>query len=344
MQPVNPGIGTLLAVLAGLLLGSFALPMKRMRDWQWENTWFAYCMWSLIVFTWGLAFTTVPGLIPVLLTVPVRAFVPVFLFGAGWGIGCVLFGLALDKSGLALGTAIVLGLNNALGALLPLILFHADQLAARTGRMLVAGVTTMIVGVTLCAWAGSTRKGSLEQTGNSMSAGEKAQIRKGIFLAIAAGIFATMFNFALVFAGPIQNLVGRAGAQQIYVNNAVWCVSLLGGFIVNAGYCGYLLTRNRTWSLFTAPHSVHNWSLSIIMGGTWMGGVALYGMAVSKLGRLGPSIGWALIQTTAIMAGNLLGLLTGEWRNSGHRFRAGMASGLAVLFGGITVVAASALV
>jgi L-rhamnose-H+ transport protein len=75
-----------------------------------------------------------------------------------------------------------------------------------------------------------------------------------------------------------------------------------------------------------------------------MGGVVIYGMAVSKLGRLGPSVGWALIQSMAIIAGNLLGLLTGEWRNAGPRFRPRMVSGLAVLFAGIAMVAASALV
>jgi hypothetical protein len=36
--------------------------------------------------------------------------------------------------------------------------------------------------------------------------------------------------------------------------------------------------------------------------------------------------------------------LTGEWRNSGRRFKAGMVSRLAMLFGGIAIVAASALV
>lgn len=344
MQVGHPGVGILLALLAGVLLGAFALPMKRMRDWQWENTWLAYCFWSLIVFSWLFGLVTVPSLFSVVLTAPSWALVPVFLFGAGWGIGCVLFGLALDMSGLALGTAIVLGLNNALGALLPLILFHSDQLARRTGLTLLAGVSIMMTGVALCAWAGSSREGSLEAGGNPVGPRGKNRVRKGVFLAIAAGIFGTMFNFALVFGDTLRNLAEREGAQPIYANNAVWCVSLFGGFVVNAAYCGYLLARKRSWPLFSWRHSVRNWPLSIVMGGTWMGGVVIYGMAVSKLGRLGPSVGWALIQSMAIMTGNMLGLLSGEWRNAGPRFRPRMVSGLAVLFAGIAMVAASALV
>jgi len=75
-----------------------------------------------------------------------------------------------------------------------------------------------------------------------------------------------------------------------------------------------------------------------------MGGVAIQGMAVSKLGRFGPSIGWALIQSTAIMAGTAKGLITGEGRNASNQFRRRMITGLLTLFGGIGTVALSALV
>jgi hypothetical protein len=89
--------------------------------------------------------------------------------------------------------------------------------------------------------------------------------------------------------------------------------------------------------------AVRNSILSIVMGGTWMGGVAIYGMTVSKLERFGPSIGWALIQSEAIMAGNAMGLITGERRNTTNLFRCRMISGLLTLFGGIATVALSAL-
>jgi L-rhamnose-H+ transport protein len=153
-----------------------------------------------------------------------------------------------------------------------------------------------------------------------------------------------MFNFAVVYGDPLRRLAEWAGARPVNTNNAVWCVSLMSGFIVNSAYCGYLLTRNRNCSLFTTRHSVHNWILSILMGGTWMGGVAIHGMAVSKPGRFGASIGWALIQSTAIMAGNAKGLITGEWRNTSNQFRRRMIAGLLTLFGGIATVALSALV
>lgn len=114
--------------------------------------------------------------------------------------------------------------------------------------------------------------------------------------------------------------------------------------MVNAAYCGYLLFRNRSWSNFGVKEPWRNCLLSLGMGGMWMGGVAVYGAAVSQLGSLGPSVGWALIQSMAIMAGSLVGLLTGEWQDAGVRFRVRMAAGLVVLFAGMALVSAAAFV
>jgi hypothetical protein len=51
-----------------------------------------------------------------------------------------------------------------------------------------------------------------------------------------------------------------------------------------------------------------------------------------------------LIQTTSILAANLMGLITREWQDGGGRFRAGMAAGLALLCTGIAIVSGSAFV
>ncbi len=45
-------------------------------------------------------------------------------FGAGWGLANIGFGLGLKMVGLSVGTAIMLGLSNTLGALMPLVLYQ----------------------------------------------------------------------------------------------------------------------------------------------------------------------------------------------------------------------------
>src|ERR1700722_20575362 len=133
------GEGVLFGIVSGSLLGIFALPMKYVRQWRWENTWLMYCFWSLLILPWGLAFLTVPHLLDVIGGVSTRALVLPFVFGFGWGIACVLLGLGLKLVGLALGTAIVLGLNNALGAILPLFLSHRSEIGTAGAQFLGAG-------------------------------------------------------------------------------------------------------------------------------------------------------------------------------------------------------------
>src|SRR5690242_237557 len=150
--------GVLLGIASGVLLGLFALPMKAIERWRWENTWLIYCFWSLLILPWSLALLTVPELANVIGTVPTSSLVWILLFGMGWGVGCVLFGLGLKLVGLALGTAIVLGLNNALGAILPLLLSHRSETAGASGQVLVAGVAIMLAGVVACSWAGRRKE------------------------------------------------------------------------------------------------------------------------------------------------------------------------------------------
>lgn len=328
------GEGVLFGVIAGSFLGIFALPMKAVRVWRWENTWLMYCFWSLLILPWGLAFLTVPHVLDVMGGVSARALALPFVFGLGWGIACVLFGLGLKLLGIALGTAIVLGLNNALGALLPLLLTHRAEIATGGAHTLAGGVAIMLVGVMLCSWAAKQKEG------NSATAG--AGRAKGILYCLASGVIGTSFNLALVYGTELNSAALKAGASTLNANNPVWCISLLGGLLPNFAYCSYLLTRNSAWKLFLPEKSRVDWFLAFAMGLMWLSGVAIYGMAVQQLGRFGASVGWALIQSTAIIAGNVSGFATGEWKGAAAKAKRPILAGLVVLILGIVVVGWSA--
>jgi len=56
------GLGLVRIIFGGMLNGSFALPMKRMPFWKWENTWLVYSLIGMVVFPWLFAMATVPQL------------------------------------------------------------------------------------------------------------------------------------------------------------------------------------------------------------------------------------------------------------------------------------------
>lgn len=74
------------------------------------------------------------------------------------GFDVVLYGLGIDMLGLALGTAIILGLCTSVGSLVPLIGQHRDKLWAPSGLVTLAGVLLLTMAVALFALAGNQRE------------------------------------------------------------------------------------------------------------------------------------------------------------------------------------------
>ena len=200
----------------------------------------------------------------------------------------------------------------------------------------------MLFGVALCSWAGAQKEREPTKGKPDAATITSTGRTRGILICVAGGVIGTCFNLALVFGGELSRAALKAGASELNANNPVWCISLLGGFIPNFAYCSYLLTRNSGWKLFSPGRARIDWFLSFVMGLMWLSGVAIYGMSVQRLGKLGASIGWALIQSTAIIAGNLSGFVAGEWRGTGEKARRTMGEGLFILIVGIVVVGWSA--
>ncbi|HLJ89958.1 MAG TPA: L-rhamnose/proton symporter RhaT, partial [Candidatus Angelobacter sp.] len=104
------GLAILLVLIGGAMEGSFALPMQRTQRWAWENVWLIYSVVGLIVIPWIAAWITVPHLFLVYHQVAGRTLFMAALFGFGWGIANVLFGLALPLVGMAITFAVIVGM------------------------------------------------------------------------------------------------------------------------------------------------------------------------------------------------------------------------------------------
>jgi len=117
-----------LVVFAGVLNGSFAVPMKWMHNWAWENIWLAWSAIGLLILPLGLTAITVPGLVNVYLRSERMILLVVFCSGLLWGISQVLFGLGIERIGIGLGFAIVISLAAVTGSLVPLLFYtHAEN-------------------------------------------------------------------------------------------------------------------------------------------------------------------------------------------------------------------------
>jgi L-rhamnose-H+ transport protein len=328
----SAGLGFFILVIAGLMNASFAVPMKYTKRWAWENTWMVWTFFALVLLPAVAAFVTLPGLVAVYSASSVTLLWHVAIFGAGWGLAQVFFGIAVDAIGIALTFSLVLGTSAAVGALIPLLMLHSDELHTTTGHMLLLGIALLLVGVAICAVAGSLR----DKPGGTEAAPRKNSA-SGLILAILCGALASFQNFGLAFGAPLLAIATAHGANKANSANAVWLPLLLAGAIPNLLYCIYLVRKNSTAGKFSAG-GVGYWFLAFLMGGFWFGSLLLYGAAVPKLGALGPAVGWPLYMSLIVVAASLLGIVTGEWKHSGRKPLTIQLAGVAILIVAIVIL------
>lgn len=334
----NANLAAALTVVAGgLLHGSFALPMKKIADWKWENIWLVYSVAGLIVLPFALALATIPALGGVYSNSAASTLALIVLCGIGWGAGSTLFGLAIARVGMALAFAIILGITSSVGSLLPLLILNPGEMFSHRGQVLLAGLALVVAGIIVCSKAGALR----EKNQNPESAsGHKSGFTTGLLICLASGILSPALNFGFVFGKPVQDAATAAGARPDLAANAIWALALAGGFFVNAGYAVYLLGKNKTWGHFTQARTPAGyWLGASLMGLLWYAGISIYGMGAAAMGPLGGVLGWPIFMSVVIIMANVLGALTGEWKGAGPRAVRLSWTGIAILVVAIAVIA-----
>ncbi|MCW5966077.1 MAG: hypothetical protein KIT83_18715 [Bryobacterales bacterium] len=335
---MTPDLGTgLTGVLAGgIFNGSFVAPIKLLRKWSWETSWLVYTISGLLVIPWIFAVLTIPRLGELYSTASPGTVLTVLGYGFGWGIGSVLFGIGVNRMGLAVGYGIILGLLAPIGTFYPLIMLHPERLWTAQGRALMIGTAIVLCGIVLCARAGILREraAGVPQAG----AAGGSSFATALVICILAGVFSPMLNFTFVFGEPLQAQAIAFGASQSMASNAIWPLALTAGTIANAGYCIYLLNRNRTWKEFRGAESSH-WFNGSLMGALCFASFLIYGLGATALGSLGGIVGWPLFMSMSLITSNLLGAFSGEWKGAPPvAWRYSMA-GIVLLIVAITVIA-----
>jgi L-rhamnose-H+ transport protein len=311
------GLGFFLLFVAGAMNGSFTLPMKFTRNWAWENTWLAWTIFALVVFPVALTLLTVPALGQVYAYTGAGPALLAATFGAGWGISQVFLGLAVHGIGMALSFSVILGISAALGSIVPLIRLHPDAVFEKGGITVLCGVALVLVGVGIAAVAGRRRELALAASSAPAADEHKISVAKGLLFATISGIGSALVNFGFAFGDPLKAAAQQFGATQIWSPNAIWLPLMVAGGIPNLIYCIYLMRKNKTTSKFHTPATGFYWGLAAIMAFFWFGSTVMYGVGATKLGDLGPVLGWPLFMSLIVITATVWGIGTGEWKGAG---------------------------
>ena len=330
----------LLAVFSGILNGSYAIPIKLIKKWEWENIWLWFAISGLLLVPWLFVSLFVPDVWKVLADSPVGATIMTFLCGLSWGIGSVAFGLALHLIGFSLGYTLMMGLIAIIGALVPLLVKNPSALLTSGGLVILLAMLVTIFGIILCGAAGKAREEKNRPQGGELLT-EKSKFTKGIILCFISGFFSSMINFAFEFGTPLKDgalaQLGT-GSNVFYATSVIWAVALSGGFVAFLIYAVYLLAKNRTISNFSIKGTGIYFFWTFLMGIIFYCSLLFYGLAASALGRAGTTTGWLIFTAGAIITANIWGIITSEWDGVPKREIKKMAIGSALLIGAVFLV------
>ena len=329
-------LGVLVILLGSTANSAFGLGLKFTRSWKWEHIWLLFSVTAMIVIPWLLGLLTVESLFAVLAAAEARDLLLVFLFGMGWGVGSVLYGLALRMVGLALSYAIVMGLTAAVGTMAPFLLLHWDDFLTFKGMVISGGVLLVVAGVLLSAWAGKLREespGRVKEPGESSETAAEESTRSalllGLLVAALSGILSPMLNLSFAYGIRLADQAVLLGTSPAMASNVIWVVALTAGFLVNAGYCVYLIVKGRSWHIFRGQ--TFHYGVGVAMGVLWVSGVVTYGIGGSMLGGLREVIGWPMASAMSIIAATFWGALSGEWTGASRKSMAVMGVSILVL-------------
>ena len=243
----NPELGILLHAIGGLAAASFYIPFKRVKGWSWETYWLVGGIASWILAPSIGALLTVPEPFAVLAAAPVQSLVQCYGFGFLWGIGGLTFGLSMRYLGMSLGYALALGACAAFGTLIP-PMFQGTLLPmfqSTSGLVVLAGVLVCLIGIAICGKAGINKERELSEEQKRLTIKEFS-FRKGVIVAMFAGVMSACMAFAIAAGKPISELAIAHGAESIFSNNPAYIVIMLGGFTSNLIWCVYLNIKNGT--------------------------------------------------------------------------------------------------
>jgi len=332
--------GIALAVISGVMNGTFTLPMRYLGRWSWENVWAVFISVACIIMPLAMIVATVANPLGALASAPRQAEVIALATGFMWGFGAIMFGQGVSALGISMGNTLVLAISASLGSFLPILILAPERLRQPQGEFIMLGTVVAMVGIACCGYAGLLRERSEKQhqVAPREMVGTARPLWAGQLLCAGSGLLSAAFNIGYSLSQGIIVSAERQGHSAFAGSNVVWLLVLASGAIPNLAFCAYLFRKNRSWSNFRKQAARVLYLLAILMGLLWGGSIFVYGSAAPKLGKLGPAIGWPISLTMGLLTANFCGIVAGEWKAAQPAARRWMSAGLVVLLCSIGIL------
>jgi L-rhamnose-H+ transport protein len=340
-------LGVFLHFIGGFASGSFYMPYKNVKGWNWESFWLIGGLFSWLIVPPLAAYLTVPGFADIIQHTSFTVLSKTFLMGLLWGIGGLMYGLGVRYLGMSLGNSVILGFCSVFGALVPSIYYSIvptadkisfiDMLHNNGGQLVLLGVLVCVIGIAICGKAGMQKEKELTEEKKQESVKEFSLV-KGLIIATISGILSAFFNFGIEAGKPMADEAVARGFNPLFQNNVIFVVILWGGLTTNFIWCMILNFRNRSFGDYTKAKTplARNYLLCALAGTTWFLQFFFYGMGASKLGNGASS--WILHMAFIILVANMWGFFLKEWKGTSKKTIRTITIGIIIILASVILV------
>lgn len=328
-----PIYGFALVLVAAIAGGGLAVPLKKRRGFELENIYIPSTLVMMLICPFVMAAFVLPGWTEAVQAAGAAAVLKAAAYGFGWGVGSIMFGYGVTMAGMSVGFATIMGINTAVGSLLPFLVKSRADLLTSGGRVILIGIAGCVAGVVICGRGGFLRE---RATGGGAGAGG---FGGALLVCVASGVLSACANLGFAFTSQIGQEAQKLGASPVFSTLASWLPVFWGATASLLLWFGGLQISRGTWRNNVGPDAVHDWLNGVLMGVIWFVATIPYGMGAYYLGRLGTSVGWAVYMAFTLLVANIFGFMTGEWRGAPPRSRRILLAGLSVLVAAIVVLA-----
>jgi L-rhamnose-H+ transport protein len=334
--------GFVLIVFAAACGGAFAVPIKLRKRFELENLYVISSAITMLIIPLVIAPFYLPHWRDAIAGAGSAIVSRGLIFGFAWGLGAITFGYSISMVGLSLGYAIIMGINTAVGSILPFLAQSQRSPLRPSALVVLLGMLTCILGVAICGWAGRLRELPAENTlveeagkriaadGRPRSAASR-RFGVGLVMCLISGVLSACANLGFAFTSQVGVAAQHLGASPVISGLGSWMLVYWGGFAATLLWFGGLQVQKGTWRNNFGSGAFHDLGLALGMGTFWFLAMIPYGMGAYYLGKLGTSVGWAINIAASLIIANILGFFTGEWTTSSGSSRRVLYTGLAVL-------------
>ncbi|VBB47990.1 L-rhamnose-H+ transporter [uncultured Paludibacter sp.] len=332
---MNTFIGLLIIAIGSMGQSSSYVPIKKVKNWSWENFWLTQGVFAWIIFPLLGAFlaNSLPELFQIYSANAISTWKTIG-FGVLWGVGGLTFGLSMRFLGIALGQSVALGTCAAFGTLIPAVL-SGTNLFSPKGLILLLAVIVTLIGIALVGYAGNLRSKNMSEEERKKAIKDFA-LKKGLIIALLAGVMSACFSLGLNAGTPIKEASIALGAKEIFALNPVVLLVTLGGFLTNLVYCLYMNKKNKTGGeIFKTPTNIliNNLLFCTLAGLLWYSQFFGLGMGQSffETGSVMMAFSWSILMSLNVVFSNVWGIILKEWVGVGKNAIMFLIAGMLVL-------------